>query len=335
VAAFVAIKYGEQRRTFAPRHEDVRVLDYRSYQRDVFSALAHAYASRCLVERALHHLVQREAGDHDRVFRIGVAAKAFATYGTERYVRLCRERCGAAGLLEENRLSAYAAQVQGLVTAEGDNHILLIKMARQMLQRQGYTRLPSSAPGSGGSLTAADRLLGLFRERERRLLNELRRGMVPARLLGHDLFGVWNDNITLALETAGAHSTRLAAEAFSARIAELPGGHPALHLFELFGLRQIEPHLGFYLAEDLLTRGEVKAHRACVDDVCRRLRASALELAEACDVPNSLLRIPLASDDYIAHYDRQARQLDAVTHGIIRSRPQAAYTRRSSSSAAR
>jgi acyl-CoA oxidase len=335
VAAFVAIKYGEQRRTFAPRHPDVCILDYRSHQRDVFSALAHAYASRCLVEHALTELVNRKTGNHDHIFRVGVAAKAFATYEAERYVRLCRERCGAAGLLEENRLSAYAAQVQGLVTAEGDNLILLIKMARQMLQRQGYSPPSSAARGPDGSLPEEARLIGLFRERERRMLNELRRGMAPARLPGHELFDVWNDNITLALETARAHSTRLAAEAFSARIAELPRGHAARHLFELFGLRQIEPHLGFYLAEDLLTRGEVKAHRARVDDVCRRLRASALELAEACDVPNSLLRIPLASDDYIAHYDRQARQLDELTDGIIQSRPRAANTQRSSKSTAR
>jgi acyl-CoA oxidase len=335
VAAFVAIKYGGQRRTFAPQHPDVSILDYRSHQRDVFSALAYAYASRCLVEHALASLVKHEAGDHDRAFGIGVAAKAFATYGADRYVRLCRERCGAAGMLEENRLSVYAAQVQGLVTAEGDNHILLIKMARQMLQRQGYSRLPSAARGSGGSVTTMGRLLGLLRERERRLLNELRRGMRSARFPGHDLFGVWNDNITLALETARAHSTRLAAEAFSARLAELPRGHAALALFELFGLRQIEPHLGFYLAEDLLTRSEVKAHRAHVDAVCRRLRASALELAEACDVPNSLLRIPLASDDYIAYYDRQAGRLDEVANEIIRSRPRAANSQRSSNSPAR
>jgi hypothetical protein len=58
-----------------------------------------------------------------------------------------------------------------------------------------------------------------------------------------------------------------------------------------------------------------------VDAVCRRLRASALELAEACDVPTSLLRIPLASDDYIAYHDRQAGQLDEVANEIIRSRP--------------
>jgi acyl-CoA oxidase len=335
VAAFVAIKYGEQRRTFAPRHPDVCILDYRSHQRDVFSALAHAYASRCLVEHAMAELADREAGDHDRIFRVGVAAKAFATYEAERYVRLCRERCGAAGLLEENRLSAYSAQVQGLVTAEGDNVILLIKMARQMLQRQGYSRPSSVARSPGGSLPRAARLLALFRERERRILDELRRGMAPARLPGHDLFDVWNDNITLALETARAHSTRLAAEAFSARVAELPRGHAARHLFELFGLRQIEPHLGFYLAEDLLTRAEVKAHRAHVDDVCRRLKASALELAEACDVPNSLLRIPLASDDYIAHYDRQARQADELTNGIIVSQPRAANTQQSSKPAAR
>jgi len=306
-SAFVAIKYAEQRRTFAPRHPDVAVIEYRNHQRDVFSALAYAYASRCLVGLALDKYVSTADTEQDYLFRITSATKTHVTYATERFVRLCRERCGAAALLEENRLSVYAAQIQGLVTAEGDNHILLIKIARQMLMRQGYVRVAEAAQAARGGLTEPARVLGLLRERERRLLNELRRAMAPARLPGQDLFALWNENINLALEMATAHASRLAAETFWARAAELHSSHPALDLFRLFGLQELAPHLGYYLAEELLTREELKTHGTLLDHVCAALRPFALELASACDVPNALLRAPLASDDYVQHYDRRAR----------------------------
>lgn len=306
-SAFITIKYGEQRRTFAPRRADVCVLDYRNYQRDAFSTLAYAYASRCLLGFAVRTLQSTDDSEHDYIFRIGGATKTHVTYATERFVRLCRERCGAAGMFEENRLSTYSAQVQGLVTAEGDNQILLIKIARQMLLRQGYVRLREERARHSHSLTEPLRLIALLRERERRLLNQLRRAMVKTVLPDHELFTVWNENINLALDTSMAHASRLAAEKFRERAVELDSGHPVHDLFRLFALQEMAPHLGFYLAEGLVTREEVQSHASTLDRLCQALRPYALSLAEACDVPNDLLRAPIASDDYVARYDGRAR----------------------------
>jgi acyl-CoA oxidase len=308
-SAFIAIKYAEQRRTFAPQRGDVSVLEYRNHQRDVFSALAYGYASRLMVNFALSEYTNSQDREHDRSFRITSATKAHVSYTTERFTRLCRERCGAAGLFEENRISAYLAQSPGLVTAEGDNHIVLIKIARQMLLQQGYERLAKSEVESGAFSDVA-RLLALMRERERRLLNALRRAMAPARLPGVNLFELWNENVNLAIEIATAHSSRLVAEAFWERAKDLSGDHPVIGLFKLFALQEIAPHLGFFLAEGLVTPAEVREHGKDVDLVCKTLRPFALELAIAIDVPNELLRTPIASDDYVACYDTRARAAD-------------------------
>jgi acyl-CoA oxidase len=308
-SAFIAIKYAEQRRTFAPQRGDVSVLEYRNHQRDVFSALAYGYASRLMVNFALREYANSQDREHDYSFRITSATKAHVSYTTERFTRLCRERCGAAGLFEENRISAYLAQSPGLVTAEGDNHIVLIKIARQMLLQQGYERLAKSEVESGAFSDVA-RLLALMRERERRLLTTLRRAMAPARLPGVNLFELWNENVNLAIEIATAHSSRLVAEAFWERAKDLSGDHPVIGLFKLFALQEIAPHLGFFLAEGLVTPAEVREHGKYVDLVCKTLRPFALELAIAIDVPNELLRTPIASDDYVACYDTRARAAD-------------------------
>lgn len=301
-SAYIAIKYATQRKTFAPRQADVSVLDYRNHQRDVFAALAYAYASRFMVTSVKRGYAKSSPDAHDETFRISGVAKAHISYAVERFSRLCRERCGAAALFEENRLSTYAAQAQGMVTAEGDNQIVLIKIARQMLMGHGYTKLGKEAPKVAAlALDDPRRLLSLLRSRERQLLGELRRAMAPA-ITGRNLFGLWNENINLAIDTATAHASRLVAEAFWERAQKLHPESPVRALLSLFGLQEIAPHLGYFLAEGLLTRDEVKAHGKTQERLCAQLHPSALHLAQALDIPNELLRAPIASDDYIASY---------------------------------
>jgi acyl-CoA oxidase len=303
-SAFIAVKYGEQRRTCAPRRPDLSVLEYRNHQRDVFSALAQAYASRCLVDFVVGKYQTTSRSERDYLFRISAATKAHVTRGAERAARRCRERCGAAALFEENCLSAFAARAQAWLTAAGDNQVLLLKVARQLLLRQGYVRLPAARPSQEAALCNPARLIDLLRERERRLVDELRGAVAHRRLADAELFTLWNENVNLALEAASAHASRLAAEAFVARLAELDSGHPAQALFRVFALQELQPYLGFYLAQGLLRRTELEAHRTYLDAACRELRPFSLQLASAWDVPNSMLRAPLASDDYVAHYDQ-------------------------------
>jgi acyl-CoA oxidase len=331
-ASLIAIKYAAQRKTFAPRHADVSVLEYRNHQRDVFTTLAYAYASRFMVGDAMTMCAgsggcmpgaaggdvgaaRPAQADRDTLFRISGATKVHVSYAMERFTRLCRERCGAAGLLEENRLATYAAQAQGLITAEGDNQIVLIKIARQMLLGHGYAKLGKPNLERGLPLRDPRRLIALLRCRERHLLGELKRAMAPA-FAGRELFGLWNDNINLAIEMATAHASRLVAEAFWRRAQQLHPESPVRDLSSLFGLQEIAPHLGYFLAEGWLTRDEVRLHGKELDRLCVRLEPRALHLARALDIPNELLRAPIASDDYVAHYAARLPAFPDITADI-------------------
>jgi acyl-CoA oxidase len=305
-SSFIAIKYGAQRKTFAPRLGDVSVLAYRNYQRDVFSALAYAYASRFTVNTLKHQYVNAGTDAHDTTFRMTSAAKAHLTYSLERFSRLCRERCGASGLLEENRVAVYASQTQGMVTAEGDNQIVLMKIARQMMMGRGYAKLGKESPEMDLQLSDPQRLVALLRNRERLLLADLRKATVQG-LARRDMFASWNDNINLAIETATAHSSRLVAEAFWETARELHPESPLRDLLSLFCLQEIGPHLGYFMAEGLILPHEARAHGKLLDELCAKLYPSALHLAEALDLPNDILRAPVATDDYVATYAARVR----------------------------
>lgn len=314
-SAYMAINYGLQRRTFAPKREDVVVWDYLNYRRDALSALACSYASRLFVNAALRAYVVDNMEACDRTSRIVCAAKVYSTYGAERHTRLCRERCGAAGLFAENRLSVWNANSHGLITGEGDNQVLLIKIARQMLLGQAY-ELPAGPVGvARGAISEPPRLLSLLRQRERLKVEELRSKMAVGALPWSSLFEVWNDNINLAIEAATAHASRMAAEAFwQALPAAAERGHggaaPLAVLFKLFSLQELEPSLAFLLAEGCVTASEVKSHGQLVDGLCKSLGEVALELATALDVPNEILRAPLASADYISASEARVKAGD-------------------------
>jgi acyl-CoA oxidase len=248
-SSFIAIKYGSQRKTFAPRLDDVSVLAYRNYQRDVFTTLAYAYASRFMVGTLKRQYAKADVA-HDETFRITSAAKAHVSYAVERFSRLCRERCGAAGLFEENRVAAYSCYAQGMITAEGDNQIVLVKIARQMMMGRGYTKLGKESAEMDLALADPKRLVQLLRSRERLLLADLRKATVQG-LARRDMFASWNDNINLAIETASAHASRLMAESFWEGVRELHPESPLRALLSLFCLQEIMPHLGYYMAEGL------------------------------------------------------------------------------------
>ncbi|HTV20952.1 MAG TPA: acyl-CoA dehydrogenase [Polyangiaceae bacterium] len=313
-SAFIAIKYGAQRKTFAPRLDDVSVLAYRNYQRDVFTTLAYAYGSRFMVNVLKRQYAK--AGDaHDTTFRMTSAAKAHVSYAVERLSRLCRERCGASGLFEENRVAAYACYAQGMITAEGDNQIVLAKLARQMMMGRGYTKLVKESAEMDRSLGDPVRLVSLLRTRERLLLGELRKATVQG-LAKRDMFASWNDNINLAIETATAHASRLLAESFWEGVRELHPDSPLRDLLSLFCLQEVAPQLGYFVAEGLILPHEVRSHGKLVDGLCARLHPSALHLAEALDIPNDVLRAPIATDDYVATYAARVRPVPDASPAV-------------------
>lgn len=314
-SSFIAIKYGAQRKTFAPRRDDVTVLEYRNYQRDVFTTLAYAYASRFMVG-TLKRQYAKASTEHDVTFRVTSAAKAHVSYAVERFSRLCRERCGASGLFEENRVAAYACYAQGMITAEGDNQIVLVKIARQMMMGRGYAKLGKESAEMGLSLGDPQRLVALLRNRERLLLADLRKATVQG-LARRDMFASWNDNINLAIETATAHASRLMAESFWEGARALHSESPVRDLVSMFCLQEIAPHLGYFLAEGLVTPDEVRGHGKLLDTLCGKLHPAALHLAQALDIPNDILRAPIATDDYVATYAARVRPLPDVSPAVV------------------
>ena len=141
VALDIATRYALQRRQFeAPKTDDeVIIMDYLVHQRRLLPLIAKSYALQFAQNELvsdLHDLnaVAEPDGEVQRELEARAAGlKAAATWHATHAIQECREACGGAGYLAENRLIALKADTDVFTTFEGDNHVLTQLVAKHLL----------------------------------------------------------------------------------------------------------------------------------------------------------------------------------------------------------
>ncbi|MEU4243341.1 acyl-CoA dehydrogenase [Actinoplanes sp. NPDC026619] len=351
-ALTIAVRYGESRRQFAAPGEQREIVlnDYLAHQRILLVALAKTYALTFAQEElvtALHE-VQTGSGpvDEHRQRELESRAaglKAIQTWHATHTIQACREACGGAGYLAENRLPGLKADTDVFTTFEGDNTVLLQLVAKGLLTgyrdafgsldgwgraqfvaeqvremvlertaaRSLIQRLVDAVPGRDEEVALTDRgwHLRMFEDREKHLLDgvirRLRRGAAQKKDRQFDIFNDVQDHV---LEVSKAHVDRVVLEAFVAGIAK--SGEPLLaKMCDLYALSTIEAHKGWYLEHGRITPPRAKAVTGMVNDLLKQLRPRMGELVDAFAVPDEWLAAailreePGRQDDMAAHDD--------------------------------
>ena len=346
VALTIATRYANERRQFsAPgRDGEVVLLDYLAHQRKLLPALARTYAlhfaQSALVETM--HDVFTETRTDDASAEIGrgddprrrelearaAGVKAVATWHATSTIQTCREACGGAGYLSENRLPDLKADTDVFTTFEGDNTVLLQLVAKELLTsyRDHFGELDvvgtvrfvanqavntvlerTAAKGIIARLTDAagrdddaewtDRgwHISLFDFRERHLLEGLARRL--RRAAGaDDPFAIFNACQDHLLATARAHVDRIVLEAFVAGIDSCP--EPAAKALldkvcDLFVLSTIEADRAWYVEHRRLSAARTKQLAGVVNELCAELRPYATALTAGFGVPEAAVDLPL------------------------------------------
>ena len=135
LALTIAVRYGERRAASSPhpaRDDEVVLLDYLAHQRRLLPALATTYALHFAQNElvALLHDVQSAAAPtpptstRQRELESRAAGRQGGRRpGTPpRTIQACREACGGAGYLAENRLPALKADTRRLHHVRGRQH---------------------------------------------------------------------------------------------------------------------------------------------------------------------------------------------------------------------
>jgi len=338
-ALAIATRYAARRRQFGTGEgEEMLLLDYGQHQRRLIPLIARTYAlsfAQDVLREQLHEIFSADpetVEEHRRRELESRAAgtKALATWHATRAIQECREACGGAGYLAENRFAALKADTDVFMTFEGDNTVLLQLVAKGLLtdyagsfedlDQLGMVRFVAGmAVDTVLERTSAHKLLervrdllpggdawdqeaeirdpeyhlAMLRFREEHMLGGAARRLKRGVDDGRDAAEVFSAVQDHVIASARAHVERLVLEAFVARVEEVPAG-PARELLEqvctLHALAEIERDRAWFMEHGRLTIQRSKAISREVGALCRELRASAVDLVDAFGIPDELLR---------------------------------------------
>jgi len=288
VALTIAIRYADRRRQFgAPGSADeALLLDYRMHQRRLLPLLARTYALHFAQAELVDEFVRIFGGEdvvdkfeHDQRALEAQAAgtKALGTWHATETIQMCREACGGAGYLAENRLSTLKADTDVFTTFEGDNTVLLQLVAKGLLTnyRESFGKLDplgmarfiagqavEIAVEKTALRTLIERLRdavpnrndaadpdaglrddayhsGLLRFREEHMLAAVARRLKRGIDDGVEPFEVFNRCQDHVIAAGRAHVERVVLEAFATAVKAAPEGIASDRLKDLYDLHAL------------------------------------------------------------------------------------------------
>ncbi|MFF6995741.1 acyl-CoA dehydrogenase [Streptomyces sp. NPDC008313] len=329
-ALTIAVRHAHTRLIAGPRAgERVPLAAHASHHSRLLGALATAYAMTFLHRTVVERFARRTEDDREEVERLAAIAKGWITWQARTITTECRERCGAQGLFPANGLSDLPQNIEGGITAEGDNLVIWVKAASEMVfaprpARTGdgtprpdepaprpHTRSPtpgqplthtrSPALGQSPTLGPDDRAApgdltdpGFLRDllAEAETIWQTRARAALREGPSGDPLGRWNAASAPALEMVSAHACRQAADAFltaSERATTATARALLRSLCRLFLLHRLREHTGDLLAEGLLTPDQVRSLPRELATLTAGLAPHLPTLTDAFDVPPELL----------------------------------------------
>jgi acyl-CoA oxidase len=354
VALQIAVTYADQRRQFVGGGTDEEVLlDYPRHQRRLLTRVAATYAATFTQEELLADFHRVFTGEHDTdasrqdLETFAAAVKAESTWHALDTIQECREACGGAGFLDENRFGRLYSDLDVYTTFEGDNTVLLQLVGKRLLTdyaKRFRSATPATVAGlvagpiagravaaSGltalaqrvahrGTATGAARSLRdpevqerLLTDRVEVAVSELATRLRPsAKMPPAAAAALVAEHQNVLIEAARAYGRLRHWQAFTRavdRAEHEPTRLLLASLRDLYGLGLIERDLAWFLVRGRLSAQRARAVPAAIDALLRELRPSAVAITDAFGYEQGHLRAAISSG---AEQRRQDEARDAA-----------------------
>ncbi|MFV0319189.1 MAG: acyl-CoA dehydrogenase [Microbacterium sp.] len=266
LAEYIAITYANQRRQFdsGAGTDEVVLLDYGKHQRRLLPRLAQTYAQFFAHDELLQKFDGVFSGrtdtpdEREDLETLAAALKPLSTWNALDTIQECREACGGAGFMAENRLVGLHHDLDVYVTFEGDNNVLLQLVGKRLLSDYakqfkgadaaalaryavgqtagkifhgaGLRQLGQAVADLGSTARSvelglrADQQHELLADRVQQMTADLAMVLRPASKLSQDeAAALFNEHQAELIEAARAHGELLQWEAFSDGVAAIEG----------------------------------------------------------------------------------------------------------------
>ncbi|WP_436738253.1 acyl-CoA dehydrogenase family protein [Streptomyces sp. BBFR102] len=289
-AVAIAVRHAAARLTSGmTKGRRVPLMAHRSHHEPLLDAVATTYAATLLHRSVVRQWEAARETERAEVDRLVAVAKGWITWAARETMTTCRERCGARGLLLTEGIAGQLAANEGTITAEGDNKVIWVKAAGELLMGGFTPKPPSETAPEQRSLRDGTHLQDLMADVERIWHERARTRLRSGEARGNPM-ARWNGAVTPALELVAAHAHRLAGEALleGADLTAADEAERVRDLHRLFALRQVAAHSGELLACARLTAEQVRRLPDEIERVVTDLEPHALALVERFFVPENL-----------------------------------------------
>ncbi len=227
--------------------------------------------------------------------------KAMISWHAERTVSISRERCGGQGYLSCNRFGEMLGGAHAGITAEGDNAVLMQKVAKELLAMPALTKVLfdkaiSLAPGRLLKWSMGRDFSSLFELRYRILLADLAVRLEWQKRAGSSIYDTWMYNESnLVQDLALAYGEFLTMSEVEKAKKEVKDKrfHACV---ELYALIKVKKNLVFYIKQGIFSASYSDKLEKRIAKLVHQMADDVEYFLDSFGIPDHLNKAPIAND---------------------------------------